>query len=342
MLENEQLIKGSLIQSTYDYIDQILKDFKKLQPEFKYDLFFGTNYDVNDIQDKDKFNIILFTGGVDKIPSHYIDYNGVNQMFYAGYLDVSLSIVNPISVSYSDELQVHSTDDKELTEDFNQQEEVNQASVVDLDDEDLTKIQKGTRMLEALSLFLTQRAKIVNDFKITSRADAPIIFGQFDYNVYRLQEQLSLMTKFVLLNDIGKSSISGEEYKIWFNFKENGEDNWLEYYEMFDYSRDEYLDNNEFPKSNNPNIQAIINHIGRQISITSPDFKIGANKKLHELTESGDIKKIKEIEIKIYDGHDYKKANVKMLGLNHNANRDKFASIRWDFKVVSNFEKVGG
>jgi hypothetical protein len=341
MIDNNQVMRSSLIQSLYDYMDKILNDFSKLQPSFKYNLYFGTNFDIDSIQDKDIYNIVVFTGAVDKLPTHYVEIDGVSQLLYAGYLDVNLGIVNPISLSYTDDLQISTNNDEVNNPNTSEQQPINEINTPDLEEDDLNKIEQGTRLLEALSLYLTRKSVLVNDFKITSRADTPLITGQFDNNVYRLQEQITLMTKFVLLNDIGKSTLSGEDYRVWINFIEDGNDNWVEFYEVFDLSIDEHLDSNEYPKSNNANIQSILNHIGRTISISSPYLRVGANEKLRQLLNKSEIKKIKFLEMKIYNGKVYEKFNIKLMTFNKNTNRDKFDSVRYDFRIVSDIEEVG-
>ena len=93
-LRNTDIIQNSIIQTSFEYIDNILQDYQKLQPEFKYHLNYGTNLNQEFVEDTDYFNIVMFTGSVDKIPSYYNEINGVNQLLYAGYFDIALSIIN--------------------------------------------------------------------------------------------------------------------------------------------------------------------------------------------------------------------------------------------------------
>jgi hypothetical protein len=331
MIEINNTVGNNLIQSIYKYFSIILEDYKKQNPSFKYKLYFGSNYDVDTIQNNDEFNIILNTGAVDKIPTHYVDINGVSQLLYGGYLDVTLDIVNPIALEYTSDLEFTTIKDKQITDNLNVQDEENMETPTMLDQSDVDKIQFGTRLLEGLSLFLTRRNVKINKFDITTRADKPVIMGQFESNVYRLLESMTIMIKFKLNNDIGESLSSGENQRVYLDF---GDNEWLEYYEVFDLNYSDSPDNLEFPKSGKLNIQTIFNHFGKYITLSSPNFNLGACGKLNTLFKEGNLKKLNSLKLKVVNDLSTDIYEVAVIERGQNENRDRFGSVSFTFRVT--------
>ena len=216
-INNYEIMNGSIIQSSFNLINTILQEYQVLQPDFKYDLYYGTNFDFDYSFDNDKFSIVMMTGGIEKIPSHFVELEGRQQLLYAGYFDIMLSIVNPISTRYSDELEIISSYDSQITESSYVQTEQN-TNINSLPEEEANKIDKGTRLLEGLSIFLTRKNLNIDNFKFTTIADSPIIEGQYEVGIYRLLTAVGITTKFSLQNTLGKSLVSGEDSRLWFKF----------------------------------------------------------------------------------------------------------------------------
>lgn len=311
-MTNNEIIGSSLIQSSFNFINECLKDYQKLQPEFKYKLSFGTNLDNELVEENDIFNIVLYTGAVEKIPSYYTEINGVNQLLYAGYFDMELSIVSPVSLKYSDDFRIYAEKQKQISDDFRNVDETNFDGFENVDilsDEDRNKIELGTRLLEGLSLFLTQKSKVINNFEFSIRADMPVIDGQFDFGVYRLLQSLTPMCKFVYLNDIGKAMYSGEKQRLWCSFydKDIGdyETELHEFYNLLEYVEYHNTIKKTFPLFNEPTTKAIGNHYNRYVNVNIPELDIGACKVIKEKIYSGDLSSLEDVKFKYYDGKKY-------------------------------------
>lgn len=344
MIENKDIISSSIIQSTYKFFDICLQDFKKLQPEFNYTFHYGTNLDNELSTEDDIFNIVLYTGSVDKIPSYFQEVNGIEQILYAGYLDVSLSIVNPIPLNYTNDLKIHTEKEKAYTSDFSQIAEENYGVENILSDEDEEKIQFGTRMLEALSLFLTRKSMTVDNFKISVRADMPVVEGQFELGRYRLIESITPICKFALQNDLGKALYSGEDLKIWASFLNDDYStygNYYEFYNVLETSQDTGLISKKYPIFGEQTIKGLINQITRNFSLTLPDFKLGATEQLQNIINNGDLRKFQDVKFKIYDGKNYYEFYANIDADSRPTNIDKYTSRTLSIMITSELEEVG-
>lgn len=313
-LRNTNIIQNSIINTAFQYIDNILQDFQKLQPEFKYNFSYGTNLNQAFEDEIDTFNIVMFTGSVDKLPSYYNEINGENQLLYAGYFDIALSIINPIPMLYTDGEKITTIIQPELSGQlYDQDTENNYSNYEILFDESSRKIEYATRLLEALSLFLTRRNVIINNFSITSRADVPIPDGQFEIGLYRLTETLPISVKFVHLNDIGKDLKSGEQYKCWIktnsNINNQGQreyiTEWVEFHNVFEMNFSNNGVDKTFPLFGTVTMKSLNNQISRSLSMSLPFIEIGAVKLLEDLVNTGDLLSLQDIKFKVFDGSKY-------------------------------------
>lgn len=332
-------MNGSIIQSSYNLINTLLEEFAILQPEFKYDLYYGTNFDSDYAFDNDKFSIVMMTGGIEKIPSHFIEVDGINQLLYAGYFDIVLSIVNPISTRYFDGLEIRAGFDSQISDNLYIQNETNTDMNIVLE-EDSKKIDLGTRLLEGLSIFLTKKNKSIDNFKFTTIADYPVIEGQYEVGIYRLLTSVGISTKFSLQNELGKTLTSGEDYRVWFNFLDDSstfqDDGWEEYYGQLVVSFDNTLSNKQFPVSGIATLQQISNQIIRTIEISSPDLDIGANKTITSLLESGKLEKMTKLKVRVYDGKTTKEMDAIFMNRSHSAEINRFSATSLFLGITSN------
>lgn len=345
-LRNADVIQNSIIQTSFEYIDNILQDYQKLQPEFKYHLTYGTNLNQEFIEDTDYFNIVMFTGSVDKIPSYYNEINGANQLLYAGYFDIALSIINPIPLLYTDGERIVTIEEPELSDQlYDQGIENNYSNWQELFDENSKKIEYATRLLEGLSLFLTRRNVTINNFSLTTRADIPIPDGQFEIGFYRLTETLPISVKFVHLNDIGRQIKSGEAYKVWIKTKSNNNNteytDWTEFNNLFEFSLSNTAVDKSFALFGTPTMQAINNQISRTASLSCPELEIGACKLLKDLVYSGNLEALENIKLKYFDGNNSYVFDCVWNWEERPANMDQFNGFSVTFNVTSEISLYG-
>ena len=346
-LRNADVIQNSIIQTSFEYIDNILQDYQKLQPNFKYHLTYGTNLNQEVIEDVDHFNIVMFTGSVDKIPSYYNEINGSNQLLYAGYFDIALSIINPIPLLYTDGDRIVTVEEPELSEElYNQDINNNYSNWQELFEENSKKIEYATRLLEGLSLFLTRRNVVVNNFSLTTRADIPIPDGQFEVGFYRLTETLPVSVKFLHLNEIGKKLNSGEDYRVWIKAKSNNNNteytDWIEFNNLFDFTIASTAVDKAFGAFNIVTMQSINNQLSRTASVSCPDLDMGACKLLKDLVYSGNLEALENMKIKYSDGKSTYIADCVWNWEERPINIDQFNGFSVVFNIVSNIEKLGG
>lgn len=343
-MENYDVLGSSLLQSVYSFVEQCLIDYKSLQPEFDYVLSFGTNLDNEQVYENDKFNIVLYTGVVDKIPSHFANVNGVNQILFAGYLDITMSIVAPISLQYIDDLKIYSQKDKEYNDEFFRTAEENYGDSNILSPYDENKIQLGTRLLEQLSLFLTRKSMVVNNFKFSIRCDMPVIEGQVELGLYRLVQSLTPMCKFVWLNDLGKSLYSGEETRFFITFQNDSfsgyETTEYEFYNLLEIDEMTNMIKKNYPLYNESTTKALGNHYNRIMEIGSPDFDLGALSKLTEYKHSGNLKKLQDVKCRYYDGKNDWQFYAIIDGDVKSNSMDKFSSRNITITITSDIVEL--
>lgn len=332
----------SLTQSAFYLVDELLYEYQQIQPSFKYKLYHGSNYDISDNLEKDVFNIVLFMSGVDKIPSHFVEINGEKQILFAGYFDILLSIVNPISTNYTDDLEMIALQDNQISYDLGNQSLENINDNI-LSEEDISRIELGHRLLEGLALFITQKNKEIDNFKFTTRADMPIIDGQYDIGEYRLTQSLGVSVKFALQNDLGKSLISGEDLKVWFKFlDEEGiyEDDWYELYNVLDFEIDTIPVSKQFPLSGHLTTQQMLNHLNRGLRVSAPELNIGASKKLKDILYSEDLRKMRKLKIRYYDGVVLREFEGVVVSDYRPLNLDRFASLSFTVGITSELKEI--
>lgn len=350
MLNTENTTNYSLSQSIYNLIENILNEYSVLQPEFKYKLYFGTNIDSEEIVDNDVFSIVLYLGSVEKLPTYYEEINGVYQLLYAGYIDVALSIINPISLEYTEEARIHILNEINLNDNFSIQDNSNMNNFEGeniLSTNDMTKIEVGTRLLEGLSVFMTRKNVNVDNFKFSIRADNPLITGQFDIGRYRLTENLAFMCKFALQNDLGKSLFDGEELKVWLDIPvlENGslvhKGNWTKLYSVLEMSVDSSAVTKDYPIAGSTTIKSIANQMTRICTISAPELDLGASKDLKELVLNGELDKLQDIKVKYYDGKKYRQFNAVVMIDTRPISIDKFSSLSISLNITTDIIEVG-
>ena len=82
ILNNEKTTNNSIVQTAYTYFCDCLASFKEMQPDFDYTVNYGTNSNDDDIlEDKNKFNFVVYTGIPELIPSHWMEINGQSEIF---------------------------------------------------------------------------------------------------------------------------------------------------------------------------------------------------------------------------------------------------------------------
>jgi hypothetical protein len=344
-LTNTEVIQQSVIQSAFEYVDNILQDYQKLQPEFKYTLNFATNLNQDFIEDNDTFNIVMFTGSVDKVPTYYVELNGVTQLLYAGYFEIALSIVNPIPLLYLDGEKIVTLKQPELSDKLYDQDILNNYSNYEIElEKNNLKIEYATRLLEGLSLFFTRKGVKVNGFNFTTRADVPIPDGQFEVGFYRLTETLPITVKFNHINEIGKAIRNGEDYRLWMRTKSNNNNteytDWFEFYSLFEC----YVDNSAVDKSfslfNEATMKNINNQISRTLSISCLELTIGAVEQLKQLAFAGNLDALQDIEFKLFDGDSFYTFTGVWNYDERPANVDQFNGFTTVFNITSDITKV--
>jgi hypothetical protein len=344
-LTNQEVIKESVIQSAFEYVDNILQDYQKLQPEFKYTLNFATNLNQEFVEDNDTFNIVMFTGSVDKVPTHYIEHEGITQLIYAGYFEIALSIVNPIPLLYLDGDKIITLKQPELSDNLYDQDIENNYYDYEIELENNNKkIEYATRLLEGLSLFFTRKGVKINGFNFSTRADVPIPDGQFEIGFYRLTETLPISVKFNQLNEIGKAIRNGENYRLWIKTKSNNNNTeyteWTEFYSLFEC----YINNNAVDKSfalfNEATMKNINNQLSRTLSISCLELTIGAVELLKELAYSGNLEALEDIQFRMFDGDSFYTFEGVWNFDERPANVDQFNGFTAMFNITSDIEKV--
>ena len=326
---------SSLSQSLYTGVDNILKEYQQLNPSFKYDLRYGSNYD--EYTDTDTFNIVMQVGTINRLPAHYtnieMDGHTIPYLPFAGTVDIALSILNPVSVHYTNEVPFNNIQDAQIDYNLDNQSEENYGENYDvglLDEVSADKVQSSTRLLEGLSLFMYRKGIRVNNYEFTLLPDLPIITGEVQIGEFRLLEDMFISCKF---QDTTYFDIdSGENTEVYFKL----DGNWEKLYQVVDFSFTYGAVDTDFPVSPKVLTQNIQNQLLVEGSISTPAINnLGANKKLVEYFDLGQIEKLQNVEMKFTrNGKDWKKTKVNIKVLDKPANIDTFGTTIYAIKVV--------
>lgn len=328
-------IISSLSQSIYSTVDKILKEYQALNPRFKYDLRYASNY--NEYTDTDTFNIIMQVGTINRLPAHYTDVELDGQTIpclpFAGTVDVALSIINPVAVKYTNDVPFTTVQETQIDYNLDNQENTNFGENYDLgllDEMSENKVQDTVRLLEGLSLFLYRKGVKTNNFELTLLPDLPLISGELEVGEFRLVEDLFIACKF---QDTSYFDIdSGENTQCYFKL----DGNWEKLYQIVDFSFTYGAVDTDFPVSPKVLTQNIQNQLLIEGSISTPAINnLGANKKIVELFDLGEIEKLQNVEMKFTrNGKDWKKTKVNIKVLDKPANIDTFGSMVISLRVI--------
>ena len=343
MIKYNNTLITSLSESIYDCVDKLLEEYQSLNPSFKYKLSFATNYDTD--CEEDVFDIVMQLGTIERVPAHFSTVGEREEMVFAGITDLVLSVLNPISMKYTNNLPLTQIQNKTLTDDYSNQSYANVGKSEDfpiVDDETLNKIEDSVRLLEGLSTFMYRKSLIVNDYEFTIMTDLPQVNGEFDYGVYRITEEIYAGIKFQKINDFQISS--GENIKLMFDFGTEDKPDWQEFYALNDFLFAYGMTDNKYPVSPKALVQNANNQMQLQLTISAPAFtKIGANKKLIDLMEAGLLQKTNFIRIKYSEdnGVTWKKTRVNINSLDFPRNINAFGTHIYTLFVLDPIEKVG-
>lgn len=334
ILTNDKIIGNSIIQSSYNYFCECLKDFQELQPDFKYTVNYGTNSMSDFVEDEDTFNFVVYNGIPDLIPSHWVEIDGEPEIIYAGYMNLAVSFVNPIPAKYNNDFVLERIDQEQYIDSTYSQEDFNEVS-----DETNEKIEFGMRMLEAFSRFMRRKGIKVDNFNISSMCQVPTMDGLFENGFYRFLGALDIQIKFNSLNKLSGNLTSGEEVRVWIKVKEG---KYKEIYNVFDFDPAYSTVDKTFPLFNKSTIITKSNQIARSCSINFPELDFGGNKVIKEMLEQGDLDKINNTKIIYYDGKIYRKFDAVPTNITNPYQMDKFNGITAVFAIKSNIEEVDG
>lgn len=343
MIKYNNTLITSLSESVYDCVNKLLEEYQSLNPSFKYNLSFATNYDTN--CEPDVFDVVLQLGTIERVPAHFVKVGEKEEMIFAGITDIVLSVLNPVSMKYTENLPFTQLQSKTLSEDYSNQTFANVGQSEDfpiVDDETLNKIEDTVRLLEGLSTFMYRKSLIVNDYEFTIMTDLPQVTGEFDYGVYRITEEIYAGVKFQKVGDF--QITSGENVKLMFDFGTEENPQWEEFYALNDFLFAYGMTDNKYPVSPKALVQNANNQMQIQITISAPAFtKIGANKRLLEWLETGQLQKTNFIRMKYSEdnGLTWKKTRVNINSLDYPRNINAFGTHIYTLFVLDPIEKVG-
>lgn len=333
---------SSLSDSIYDCVDLLLKQYQDLNPSFKYNLSFATNYDTD--VPEDVFDIVLQIGTIDRVPAHYSRVDNVEDLIFAGITDISLSVLNPVSIRYTDNVDLTFIQNKTLSNNFKDQSMTNVGESADapiIDEETLNKIEDTVRLLEGLSTFMYRKSIIINGFEFTIMTDLPQVTGELDYSVYRITEEIYAGVKF---QKLGKFNISsGENIQLFFNFGTEANPDWQEFYALNDFLFSYGMIDVKYPVSPKALVQDANNQLQLQLTISAPAItNVGANKTLVDLLEAGQLYKTNYIPMKYTEdnGKTWKQTIVNINSLDYPRNINAFGTHIYTLFILNPITKV--
>lgn len=334
ILTNDKIAQNSIVQSSYNYFCECLKDFKEIQPDFEYTVNFGTNSMNDFVEDEDKFNFVVYAGVPDLIPSHWVEIDGDTDILYAGFINLAVSFINPIPAKYTNDLVMERIDQEQYIDSTYYQEDFNEVS-----DETNEKIEFGMRILEAFSRFMRRKGVKVDNFNITSMCQVPIMDGLFDNGFYRFLGTLDIQLKFNALTTLGGKLVNGEETRVW--IKTAG-GKYQEIYNIFDFEPAYSTVDKTYPLFDKTTTITTANQLNRSCSVNFPELDIGGSKLIKRVFELGNLDEINNMYLVYYDGKVYKKLSVVPTNITNPYQLDKFNGITVVFAVKSEVEEVDG
>ena len=336
MITQDKVIGNSIIQSSYNYFCECLECFAKEQPAFKYNVNFGTNSNEDYAEDDDVFNFVVYNDIPELIPSHWVEINGNTEILYAGYINLAVSVLNPIALEYNDSFILNTTEEAQFYDSTYSQQEYNAIS-----DNDDNKIQYGIRLLEAFARFMRRKGIMVDNFKFTSQCSTPTPDGLFDSGFYRLTTVLDITLKFAMQNELGKSLYDGEELRVWIKAGGSEENKYHEIYNVLDMNISNRTVDKTFPLFGEATTTTISNQVMRSATINCPDFNFGGNKVIKDLLKQGDIETINNCHMIYYDGKKYNKFDCVPTNTDIPIVMDKFNGISLVLAITSDITEEG-
>lgn len=337
MITQDKVIGNSIIQSSYNYFCECLECFAKEQPAFKYTVNFGTNSNEDYTEDEDVFNFVVYNDIPELIPSHWMEINGNTEILYAGYINLAVSVLNPMPVEYNNDFVIGTTVSPEYTSSVYSQEEFNA-----IREEDDNKIQYGIRLLEAFARFMRRKGIPVDNFKFTSQCEIPTPDGVFDSGFYRLTAVLDITLKFAMQNVLGKALFDGEELRVWIKYGDSEANKYKEIYNILDMTISNRTIDKTYPLFGEATTTTVINQMMRSVTINCPDLNIGGNKLIKDMLYEGELNNINECRIVYYDGKNYKTFNCTPTNTSIPIVIDKFNGIALTFAVNSDIVDFEG
>jgi hypothetical protein len=336
MITQDKVIGNSIIQSSYNYFCECLECFAKEQPSFKYNVNFGTNSNEDYTEDDDVFNFVVYNDIPELIPSHWVEINGDTEILYAGYINLAVSVLNPIALNYNDSFTLNTTEEEQFYDSTYSQQEYNTIS-----EEDDNKIQYGMRLLEAFAIFMRRKGIMVDNFKFTSQCAIPTPDGLFDSGFYRLTTTLDISLKFAMQNTLGKALYDGEELRVWIKAGNSESNKYTEIYNVLDMNISDRTIDKTFPLLGEATTTTVSNQMIRSATINCPDFNFGGNKVIKDILERGDIETINNCHIIYYDGKIYKKFDCVPTNTSIPIVMDKFNGISLVLAITSDIIEEG-
>jgi hypothetical protein len=329
MITQDKVIGNSIVQSSYNYFCECLECFAKEQPAFKYNVNFGTNSNEDYTEDDDVFNFVVYNDIPELIPSHWVEINGNTEILYAGFINLAVSVLNPIALNYNDSFIIETTEEEQYFDSSYSQSEYNTIS-----EEDDNKIQYGIRLLEAFARFMRRKGIHVDNFKFTSQCEIPTPDGQFDAGFYRLTTVLDISIKFAMQNDLGKALYDGEDTRVWIKIGTSEANKYEEIYNVLEFNPEYSTINKSFPLYGEATMKTINNQLNRFCTISFPDFDIGGSKKLREIMEAGS-EDINNVSIKYYNGKTYRTFTCVPTNITSPCIMDKFNGMTVVLAITS-------
>lgn len=337
MITQDKVIGNSIIQSSYNYFCECLDCFAKEQPSFKYNVNFGTNSNEDYTEEDDVFNFVVYNDIPELIPSHWVEINGNTEILYAGYINLAVSVLNPIALSYSDSLIVATTPSPEYIDSVYDQYEDNAIS-----EEDDNKIQYSMRLLEAFARFMRRKGIMVDNFRFTSQCEVPAVDGLFENGAYRLTSVLDISLKFAMQNTLGKALYNGEDARVWIKYGNSQSNKYQEIYNVLDINFSNRTTDKTFPLFGESTTKTISNQMIRSCTIDCPDLDIGGNKIIKQLLELGSLDNINSCSIVYYDGKMYKTFTCVPTTTSIPVSMDRFNGDTIIFAITSDITEFTG
>lgn len=336
MITIDKVIGSSIIQSSYNYFCECLKCFAKEQPAFKYSVNYGTNSNEFYAEEDDTFNCVVYNDVPELIPSHWVEVNGNTEILYAGYIRLAVSILNPIPVTYNDDMIIATTETSQYYDSVYSQDEFN------ISEEDDHRIQYSIRLLEAFARFMRRKGIVVDNFKFTSQCEIPTPDGVFENSFYRLATTLDITLKFAMQNELGKALYDGEELRVWIKSGTSEADKYHEIYNVLDMNMSNRTTDKTFPLFGESTNKTLSNQMMRSATINCPDLDMGGNRLIKTIIEAGNINKINKCNIVYYDGKKYKTFDCVPTDTSIPTVIDKFNGISLVLAITSDITEFEG